>query len=339
MSSKRNSEASSPLVKEIKRVAIGIYLLDAILGCVLIRLWTTRDCDREPIPEIASTRVATPSRTAESAPPWESAKSGGERASEGLDAAPEELEEIDASEGESSEFAPIASEDDAGTAKLAESNDLEETPLLEIDDESTDRDFDPNSTSEEFRNLSALLAGASARAKKVLEDATRSAEDATKLAEPTGRTRVGEVEIASGETATKEIAIDASRLKFGSARVGDRAVVRVNGVEFAFIRCPIGSFHMGSPKSEFSHWVETEELHKVKLTQPYWLCETETTLAMWRAVMDDAPAGFEGTDPDLPIEFATFALCQEFISRLNGALKGNEGWVFSLPTEAQWERA
>ena len=82
--------------------------------------------------------------------------------------------------------------------------------------------------------------------------------------------------------------------------------------------------------------------HLVKLTQGFWLSQTEVTQAQWRAVMGNNPSGFQGDD--LPVEAVSWNDICGNEARTGGFLgKLNQlqftGGRFDLPTEAQWEYA
>ena len=107
---------------------------------------------------------------------------------------------------------------------------------------------------------------------------------------------------------------------------GDRKVVTINGVEFAFRWCPAGEFMMGSPEFDNGRFAN-EKLYRVVLKEGFWIMETEVTQRQWKAVMGNNPSYFEGDD--LPVENVSWNDCQMFCRKAN----------LKLPTEAQWEYA
>ncbi len=113
---------------------------------------------------------------------------------------------------------------------------------------------------------------------------------------------------------------------------GERNVVTVNGVEFAFRWCPAGTFMMGSSTSEEGRYDDEERQHEVMLTKGFWMMETEVTQKQWKAVMGNNPSFFKGDD--LPVEQVSWNDCQEFCKKC-----AQLGLPVQLPTEAQWEYA
>ena len=113
----------------------------------------------------------------------------------------------------------------------------------------------------------------------------------------------------------------------GEHKAGERMVLTINDVEYAFRWCPPGTFMMGYPTRQVS----------VTLSRGFWMLETEVTQAMWTSVMGDNPSYFQGLN--LPVETVSWNDSQQFIQRLNELGIAPAGFRFSLPTEAQWEYA
>ena len=145
----------------------------------------------------------------------------------------------------------------------------------------------------------------------------------------------------------------------GHKRAGDREVFRVNGVEFAFHWCPAGTFTMGSPESEEGHG-DKEIQHQVTLTKGFWIMETEVTVGMFKAFVNDTgykskgntPYGRIGNESELnpnlswldpgfkqddnhPVSCVSWDDATEFCKWLSRKTEQN----ITLPTEAQWEYA
>jgi formylglycine-generating enzyme required for sulfatase activity len=114
--------------------------------------------------------------------------------------------------------------------------------------------------------------------------------------------------------------------------VPQRTVLLAEGVEVRFSFIPPGSYLMGSPEGEEER-EDDETLHRVSLTQGFWLGISPVTQAQWTAVMLDNPSHFKGDD--LPVEQVLWDDCRGFCGRL-GEKTGSH---FRLPTEAQWEWA
>ena len=129
-------------------------------------------------------------------------------------------------------------------------------------------------------------------------------------------------------------------------KAGERMVLTIKDVEYAFRWCPAGTFMMGSPEDEGGTEPDAlgmlwEIQHQVTLTHGFWMLETEVTQGMWESVMGSNPSQFKGTKR--PVETISWFDCQEYIKKLNELLAGTPGapveFKFSLPTEAQWEYA
>ena len=108
----------------------------------------------------------------------------------------------------------------------------------------------------------------------------------------------------------------------------------LNAMEF--VRIPAGTFVMGSPEDEDGHRELFEGQHQVQLSQAFWMGKHEVTQREWKAVMGENPSHFDCAR--CPVENVSVNEVQEFIRRLNERESGS-GYVYRLPTEAEWEYA
>lgn len=128
-----------------------------------------------------------------------------------------------------------------------------------------------------------------------------------------------------------------------------------------------GKFTMGSPETEGDRY-DNERAHEVKLTHGFWLGKHEVTVgdfktfveatghrphsemanALYNSVTKEKIDGKNwrtifGNDPRRPVvgvsKFDAYAFCQWLTERERGAGQLPEGYLFTLPTEAQWECA
>lgn len=101
-----------------------------------------------------------------------------------------------------------------------------------------------------------------------------------------------------------------------------------------------GRFLMGSDKKH-SLRREDEFQHEVVISRDYWLGRFEVTRAEWSLIMNPAEPG--PVDPLLPVTEVSWedamAFCRTLtaLERASGRLP--EGYIYTLPTEAQWEYA
>jgi formylglycine-generating enzyme required for sulfatase activity len=108
-----------------------------------------------------------------------------------------------------------------------------------------------------------------------------------------------------------------------------REITTSIGMQLVLI--PAGEFQMGSSKGND----DERPVHRVRISEPFYLGKYEVTQAQWQAVMGTNPSTFKGK-PNKPVENVSWEDVQKFIERLNK----QEGWeVCRLPTEAQWEYA
>ena len=108
------------------------------------------------------------------------------------------------------------------------------------------------------------------------------------------------------------------------------------GMEFAWI--PAGSFFMGSPKGEKNR-SRDERQHVVRISEGFWMSKFEVTQGDWEALMfEKNPSKFKKCGSRCPVENVSWDDVQKYIRRLNGREPGM-GYLYRLPTEAQWEYA
>lgn len=100
------------------------------------------------------------------------------------------------------------------------------------------------------------------------------------------------------------------------------------------IPCPTGTFVMGSESGE-----DDEIPHKVSITKLFYISRYEITQGLFEDVAFFNPSSFVGADD--PVDSVIYKDAVDFCNRLNEATKDQrpEGYVFDLPTEAQWEYA
>lgn len=120
-----------------------------------------------------------------------------------------------------------------------------------------------------------------------------------------------------------------------------------NDLGMTFVRIPAGEFWMGTSDEaiealikrypdDLREWFENQApRHRVTISQPYYLGIHPVTQAQWEAVMSNNPSRFEGK-PDHPVEQISWDEVQQFLQRLNDRQDGN---IYRLPSEAQWEYA
>ena len=120
----------------------------------------------------------------------------------------------------------------------------------------------------------------------------------------------------------------------GSSTSGSVITIPVkDGISIEMVKVEAGSFDMGAtPEMENpSDW--EKPVHRVTLTNDFYIGKYEVTQKLWQAVMGSNPSNFKGGD--LPVEMVSWKDCQKFIHKL----KQLTGRNFRLPTEAEWEFA
>ena len=126
----------------------------------------------------------------------------------------------------------------------------------------------------------------------------------------------------------------ASSNMVGSSTSGSVITIPVkDGISIEMVKVEAGSFNMGATPEMKSPYKDEKPVHRVTMTNDYYIGRYEVTQALWQAVMGSNPSKFKGDD--LPVETVNWGDCQDFISKLNAMTDKR----FRLPTEAEWEYA
>ena len=102
----------------------------------------------------------------------------------------------------------------------------------------------------------------------------------------------------------------------------------VNSIGMRFVPIQADTFTMG----------EEQEAHQVTLTQAFHLGQHEVTQEQYETVMGKNPSKFKGKQN--PVEEVSWHDAVEFCRKLSEvAAEKSAGYVYRLPTEAEWEYA
>lgn len=109
------------------------------------------------------------------------------------------------------------------------------------------------------------------------------------------------------------------------------AEARVNSLGMKFVRIEPGEFWMGPP---YQNALWMREAHAVRVTQPFYICATETTNEQYALLRQGyKPESRFSPDPESPAVDLSWDDVQAFCRDLSD----REGAVYRLPTEAEWE--
>ena len=122
-----------------------------------------------------------------------------------------------------------------------------------------------------------------------------------------------------------------------------------NGLKMQFVWCPPGVVTMES----VNNWsrlipAELEKITPVTgfVTHGYWIGKYEVTRSEWKQVMESEPwkgPNDKNAGADFPATWVSWEDAMEFCRQLTGQERKSgrllDGWEYTLPTEAQWERA
>ena len=113
------------------------------------------------------------------------------------------------------------------------------------------------------------------------------------------------------------------------------------GIKLVLI--PAGTFMMGSAADEPDRGDDEGPQTRVTLTQNFFLGATDVTQGQYEAIMGTNPSDFKAVGKDAPVDSVSWsdamAFCQKLTDRERAAGLLPSGYIFTLPTEAQWEYA
>lgn len=114
--------------------------------------------------------------------------------------------------------------------------------------------------------------------------------------------------------------------------------IAVNDQKVSMVKCPAGTFMMGSPADELGR-CQWETQHQVTIANDYYIGKYPVTQEFYTAVMGNNPSFRPGENK--PVESTSWNMAIEFCNKLNEKTSSTRpaGYVFALPTEAQWEYA
>jgi formylglycine-generating enzyme required for sulfatase activity/serine/threonine protein kinase len=107
-----------------------------------------------------------------------------------------------------------------------------------------------------------------------------------------------------------------------------------NSIGMEFVLIPAGEFDMGSPANEAGRGEDEGPVHRVKISNAFYMSKYEVTQKQWREVMGNNPSSFKGDN--LPVEQVSWDDIQKFIKKLNEKESTDK---YRLPSEAEWEYA
>lgn len=107
----------------------------------------------------------------------------------------------------------------------------------------------------------------------------------------------------------------------------------LNGIEINMVRVEGGTFTMGASGADIEANDNEFPAHTVTLST-YYICTTEVTQQLWRAVMGNNPSS-NTSNVLCPVEKVSWNSINSFLTKLNQMTGQN----FRLPTEAEWEYA
>jgi formylglycine-generating enzyme required for sulfatase activity len=128
-----------------------------------------------------------------------------------------------------------------------------------------------------------------------------------------------------------------ARLTYGNN--AKKTITNTIGMKLNLI--PAGTFMMGSPVTEEGReaiHIGSEGQHKVTISKAFYIQTTEVTQGQWKAVMGTEPWKGKSYVKEGPNYAASYVSRNDAVA-FSKKLSSNEGKMYRLPTEAEWEYA
>ena len=101
-----------------------------------------------------------------------------------------------------------------------------------------------------------------------------------------------------------------------------------------FVKMPAGNFVMGCSPGDSECHQEEKPAHRVVISRSFEIGKHQVTQADYQTVTGTNPSFNQG--PTLPVEGVSWDDAQRFCNALNAK---RDGYLYRLPTEAEWEYA
>jgi formylglycine-generating enzyme required for sulfatase activity len=120
-------------------------------------------------------------------------------------------------------------------------------------------------------------------------------------------------------------------------KAGEHLAFKIPWLDIAFVFVPPGAFTMGDENGEEDELPETP----MKITRGFWLGKFELSQEEWQLVMRSNLSRHKS--PQRPVEMISWRgavdFCKRLTERERQAGRLPRGYVYRLPTEAEWEYA
>ena len=115
----------------------------------------------------------------------------------------------------------------------------------------------------------------------------------------------------------------------------------IENPQIEFIPIKPGQFTMGSPMIGLLDAPNESPVHRVKLTQQFWMSKLEIKQKVYKQITNSTPSFHNQVGNDAPVENVTWSDAVKFCIRLTKHQSDRntlpDGYEYRLPTEAEWE--